>query len=627
MDKFSHAEARKCLEKAIALDSSFAKAYMMLTRLKWMEGDEEGAYDCIRKALAHKDRLTEQERLWMSYAKAEFDGDIPTIVSSVRSLLTLEPNDIETRMRLANMLFELRRHDKAIEHFKAALALDPTLGIAYNQLAYLHTFRGDFATALEYVDQYADLHPEEPNPYDSKGEILLWAGRLQEASDNFKISLSKRPDYENSLKLLSVIHSELDDIANAEQYLDRWIASAANPAAKSHAYIRKAMLHWRFGDIGEAKTNLDLAQKVSPNSIYPIMVAAEMYRSVQDTMAARQLYESFFTTYDNLAEGKKPTAHELSYVLKFIMEAPLPTSELIPVLTKITNSEKRALQRFIYQIHLGVLHLRNGSYEEGMEYLGQYSEDILTLTTELPNYGWSMWRYHSEAIQLLPEPPFDATERFLKAAVDAGREDLVVIAKYFLAQVYSRTGEEQKMREVYAQLGATPEDNWLVIGPFKNHNGFLRSFPPESEFDTDAVYREGERRFKWRSAKDGIYDGYINLEELIPPASWAVGYGAISLYSPHKQAVQIRLGVNSPCKLWLNNKLVWQTYPTKHVAFEDNIVSVMLHPGDNNILVKSSNMVGDWGFYFRVTDEDGQAVEGLRYNTPKNSSEAFALGE
>jgi len=468
MEQFSYAEAKACLKKAISHDSSFAKAYMLLTKLHWIDGDENDAYECVQKALERKDRLTEQEKYWMRFLKAEFDGNVPNIISSVRELLELEPNDIEARHRLALILTELRKHDEAIDQYEAIISLDPSQRLAYNQLAYLYLYRGDYATALEYVDRYAALAPEEPNPYDSKGEILLWAGRLQEASDNFKIALSKRSGYEASLNFLSLIYSELDDLNKAETYADRLIESSSSEKTRSQAYIRKAMLQWRFGKIDAAEKNLNLARENAPNSIYPVMVAAEMYRSIGDTVSAHSLYESYFARFEDVAEQKKPKAFELSHVVRFFLEAPVPAGELIPILTNISENEKRALQRYIYQVHLGVLHLRTGDYETGIEYLSQYSEDLLKFITVFPNYGWNMWRYHHEAIQLLPDPPFDTVERFLAAAEEAGRKDLQVIGNYFLAQLYSRSGDKAKLQSTYSGQGTPLEDDWLFIGPFEN---------------------------------------------------------------------------------------------------------------------------------------------------------------
>jgi hypothetical protein len=38
-----------------------------------------------------------------------------------------------------------------------------------------------------------------------------------------------------------------------------------------------------------------------------------------------------------------------------------------------------------------------------------------------------------------------------------------------------------------------------------------------------------------------------------------------------------------------------------------------LNKGRNKVLIKVLNTVGDWGFFFRVTDENGIGIEDVRF--------------
>ena len=107
-----------------------------------------------------------------------------------------------------------------------------------------------------------------------------------------------------------------------------------------------------------------------------------------------------------------------------------------------------------------------------------------------------------------------------------------------------------------------------------------------------------------------------------------MAYGAVSIHSPEKRKVQLRIASDEACKLWFNDELVWQIYRTWESPIDRDIVSVVLHPGDNKILIKVTNSMEDWGFYFRVTDENGDGFQDIEFHAPGEASEfASHLGD
>jgi len=47
----------------------------------------------------------------------------------------------------------------------------------------------------------------------------------------------------------------------------------------------------------------------------------------------------------------------------------------------------------------------------------------------------------------------------------------------------------------------------------------------------------------------------------------------------------------------------WKLNEHRNAIFDDDIIRVSLKKGLNKVLIKVCNRLGDWGFYFRVTDE------------------------
>lgn len=87
----------------------------------------------------------------------------------------------------------------------------------------------------------------------------------------------------------------------------------------------------------------------------------------------------------------------------------------------------------------------------------------------------------------------------------------------------------------------------------------------------------------------------------------------IYINSPDKRTVQLRIATDEACKMWLNDKLVWQVYRKWPVPIDNDISPVVLHPGDNKLLIKVTNSLKNWGFYFRVTDEKGNGFPDIKF--------------
>ena len=52
---------------------------------------------------------------------------------------------------------------------------------------------------------------------------------------------------------------------------------------------------------------------------------------------------------------------------------------------------------------------------------------------------------------------------------------------------------------------------------------------------------------------------------------------------------------------------------SRGAIIDDDIANVTLQPGLNKILIKVINRWAEWGFYFRVTDEDGKGLPDIEY--------------
>ena len=58
-------------------------------------------------------------------------------------------------------------------------------------------------------------------------------------------------------------------------------------------------------------------------------------------------------------------------------------------------------------------------------------------------------------------------------------------------------------------------------------------------------------------------------------------------------------------------------------VFDQDVCSVVLKPGLNKVLIKVCNRIGEWGFYFRVTDKKGNGIPELQFISPDQRESSY----
>ncbi|MFQ5650057.1 MAG: tetratricopeptide repeat protein [bacterium] len=616
MDKGLHSEAERCLLDAVALDTAFASAHLKLAMLHFKLGQPESSGRFLHKARQFKAKLSEPDRILLDLWEAEEQGDVEKLVKSMQDLLKFEPYDVDTRLQLANNLRKFCQYDRALEQYETILELAPERTVVYNQLAKLYADRGDFRAALWNLEKYEKIEPDDPGLFYTRGSVLMRAGRLAEAAEQLNRALERRPEFYNAARKLSEVYGELDDLQNALRYSDQWIEQEPNGYLESRAYTDRARLLWRFRKPAKAVHAINKAIETWPTSAYAVLVGGELLESQGKLTAAKRVYDNFLAVFEQ-KKSRDLDNYQMGNLLMFCTETDLDTRAKIRILEKFASSEKRSLQRQFYDMHLGILHLRAGNDQEANRYFASNNQGYLDLLTNFPHVGWSSaWKYTVEAIRLQPKSEqydFALFDGMRTSARETGRTDLEVISSYFMAQYHGKYGRRDKLQAIYRAWGTPLEDRWRIIGPFENRAGFNRVFPPEKQLVPESTYQSQGHQLSWHAVQDGAYDGYVDLRSALETRSWAVAYAAVVVNSPEKRKVQIRLASNESSKLWLNNELVWQVYRTEEVPLDHDIVSVLLQPGDNKILLKVTNGFGDWGFYLRVTDEKGKGFEDISF--------------
>jgi len=185
-----------------------------------------------------------------------------------------------------------------------------------------------------------------------------------------------------------------------------------------------------------------------------------------------------------------------------------------------------------------------------------------------------------------------------------------------IVQSYIRQGKVYRAEQEVKELGMI--NDWLLIGPFDNtgKSGFKKVYLPEEEIDLQKIYTGKDSiQIKWFQPRKTNLSGFINFDAFLYPHNWSVGYALTYVYSPQEKAVMFKVGADDAVKVWINDQVVIEQDIYRKAVIDQEIVPVWLGEGWNKILVKVCEKEDSWGFYFRITDLEGELIEDLKYST------------
>ena len=199
---------------------------------------------------------------------------------------------------------------------------------------------------------------------------------------------------------------------------------------------------------------------------------------------------------------------------------------------------------------------------------------------------------------------------------DHGSLRLQLATHFGLAEHYREHGNLEKADQYIQKTGFVTEDAWMVLGPFDNAGGigYNTAYIPEdiTEIDLDIKYDGLDGLVGWKKFTDAELDGYIHLGE--KNVDWQISYTFATVNSPDERDVQFRFDSDDQGKVWLNGKEVFSHTKAFMAIIDTYTIPVTLKPGKNSILVKVCNEGGACAFYMRITDQNGQPYDDLKFD-------------
>ncbi|HZZ77085.1 MAG TPA: VCBS repeat-containing protein, partial [Gemmataceae bacterium] len=246
------------------------------------------------------------------------------------------------------------------------------------------------------------------------------------------------------------------------------------------------------------------------------------------------------------------------------------------------------------------------------DYNGDGLPDLLIATPTglklFTNLGKSM----RDDSQLLPPMPPGAPTAAAWLDYDGdGKPDLLVAHGYHGLRLYRNIGFKAP-----AAPKGPKTTKWHHLGPLDNTNNlaFNKVFECEKKIDLKAEYT-GKNKLKIRWQEKDFADGAVN--ELLthnPVKQWVACclYREIEVEADCE--VPASFGSDDTLVVWLNGQKIIADPTHRGCAPDQNLASLKLKKGKNQLLIKIGQGDGDWAFYFSMAQAQpplavGQAFE------------------
>ena len=176
-----------------------------------------------------------------------------------------------------------------------------------------------------------------------------------------------------------------------------------------------------------------------------------------------------------------------------------------------------------------------------------------------------------------------------------------IVAAHNIKQLAERGGQQAIADFITSVENAqTYVADWWIIGPFDNTDraGFDTAYPPEIEIDVAAQYTGSQQEVvRWRRYENKL-SGYIDFARLMSAGEEGVAYAYRSFEVEQDTDMEVGIGSNDGVKLWVNGELLLNENASRVAQPDQEIVTLPLKRGANDVLIKIDQLGGAWGFYF-----------------------------
>jgi tetratricopeptide (TPR) repeat protein len=267
-------------QHATEKDPEFALGYALLC-LASRNGIPNSA--ALQRAKALLPHAPPDEQLLVRWMTGIQDRNLVPAISSMNDLLKRYPRNKHVLYLISEWLFFQQDFDRSQKMMESLLQIDPSFPPVLNMLGYtyIQSAHPDANKAVASLKRYIALEPSSPNPEDSMGEVLRYAGDDQGSLEHYSAALQIDPTYFNSQLGLGDTLTLMGKYDDARLEYDKAVLVSENNRDLLHASFQKALIYFWEGCAEEGRSALsnlsaEAAQKKEPNGEFEIAFGSAM---------------------------------------------------------------------------------------------------------------------------------------------------------------------------------------------------------------------------------------------------------------------------------------------------------------------------------------------------------------
>lgn len=254
-DKLRGNEAIPLLQQAVALDSNFAQAHLLMSQTAPGAAEFFASLEAARRTAT----FASEAEQWMIQAfDAAVAGNTTQQLQTLQKLAAARPGDERVHMLMGNFYFAQQNWTEAVAAYQKAAAIDSSFSPVYNQLGYSYRFSDRDTDAESAFKKYIQLIPNDPNPYDSYAELLMRLGRYDESIAQYEQALKVQPTFPPSYFGIASNLNFLGRYEDARKKMQEFLDIAVNDGQRRAAFAGMAV---SYIDEGKYELGLEMLQK------------------------------------------------------------------------------------------------------------------------------------------------------------------------------------------------------------------------------------------------------------------------------------------------------------------------------------------------------------------------------
>ena len=214
-------ESTSLLLKALAIDSEFAMAYLALAWNYEYLAQPEKSKEALDKARALTHRVSEREYYLIQGAASPPEEAI----EYYKKILELYPDDLNANGLIGALYRNMEEWDLAFERFKKVVDVDKNQATAFENLAYIHMARGNYADARKILEANRDIFQNPADYHFRRGMCFLCEGKFDLALEDAAEIQKLDPENFQGLELEGHIRFIQGEMGSAAKSFRRMIES------------------------------------------------------------------------------------------------------------------------------------------------------------------------------------------------------------------------------------------------------------------------------------------------------------------------------------------------------------------------------------------------------------------